>query len=1277
MKPLNLFFPFFLMAYFFTTVLFAGFEGEIKLNAPRTELRVVEQNAVTLRLENALASIQTYEVATPEGVFTRLTMSGYASNYRPGYPELPVLSRLIEIPHGAEAQVRVVSYQEETIDLAEWGIATPIFPSQPSISKSEDPAKVKFQYRAEVYRADEFSGQEIAALEIVGTMRGRRLARLSISPLRYNAAQNVLKALNYIEIEIRFANADLDLTRSLRQKYYSPLFEAAFERLLNYQLFIEDTLSRYPIKYVILADPMFQAVLQPFVEWKTRKGFNVMEAYKGAPGVGTTREQIKAYLKSLYDNATPQDPAPTYLLIVGDVDQIPAFISGHHTDLYYCEYDGGGDYLPELYYGRFSANQLSELTPQIDKTLEYEQYLMPDPSFLNEVVMIAGMDGFYGPLHANGQINYGTDYYFNAAHGLLSHTYLYPQSGSSGSQIIQNVSDGVGYANYTAHGGPSGWSDPSFEVSDIPSLQNAHQYPLMVGNACSTNEFQVYACFGEALLRAVNKGALGYIGGSNSTYWDEDFYWGVGVGAVSAHPTYQGTGLGSYDRMFHDHGEPEADWYVTQGQMIHAGNLAVTEGSPGSAQYYWEIYHLMGDPSLSVYFSVPDPLPVTHLSAMPVGTSALSVTTEPHAYVALSMNGVLLDAQLADATGIVNLGFDPIINVGSADIVVTRQNRAPYIETISVVPNNAAYVIYSSHSIDDGNGNNNGVVDFGETILLDMTLQNVGSVNAEGVSASLFSADEFIAVNDSLAEWGDIPANASAAVAGAFRFTAAANIPDQHSAIFRLKARDSFGAEWISYFTITANAPVLTIGNLTIDDGAGGNGNGKLDPGETVDIIIETANTGHSDCEDVLATLSCGSEYISLLAASFNLGSLAQGGAANAVFSLSVDPATPAATPVELLAGLAAGAYQTQHTFTETVGSIDEDFETGNFTHYNWIQGGNQPWQISSVAPYQGSYCAKSGPINHQQNSSLSLSVTVFSPGVISFYKKVSSEADYDFLEFYIDNIKQGEWSGAVDWSQETYPIGSGVHILKWVYAKDYSVVGGQDCAWIDNIVFPQMALAAKDAALLSIISPVSGSNLSSAEPVVVKLRNFGWEPISNFPVGFCIDGGITFTEVVDTTLNPGEVYIYVFTATANLAVPKIYQVMAMVSLSGDVITSNDTVFAMVENQIITGIDPLSALPKEYKLHHNFPNPFNPTTTIKYDLPADSRVTLKIYNILGQEVRTLANEHQAAGYKALQWDGKNQAGEPVSSGIYIYRISAGSLRESREFVQSYKMLLLK
>ncbi len=107
---------------------------------------------------------------------------------------------------------------------------------------------------------------------------------------------------------------------------------------------------------------------------------------------------------------------------------------GHVTDLYYFEYTG--DILPELYYGRFSANNLTQLQPQIDKTLEYEQYLFPDPTFLDEVVMIAGADGSH-QTWSNGQINYGTTYYFNAAHGLLSHTYLQPEPGGGNySQLI-------------------------------------------------------------------------------------------------------------------------------------------------------------------------------------------------------------------------------------------------------------------------------------------------------------------------------------------------------------------------------------------------------------------------------------------------------------------------------------------------------------------------------------------------------------------------------------------------------------------------------------------------------------------------------------------------------------------------------------------------------------------------------------------------------------------------------------------------------------------------
>jgi hypothetical protein len=94
-------------------------------------------------------------------------------------------------------------------------------------------------------------------------------------------------------------------------------------------------------------------------------------------------------------------------------------------------------------------------------------------------------------------------------------------------------------------------------------------------------------------------------------------------------------------------------------------------------------------------------------------------------------------------------------------------------------------------------------------------------------------------------------------------------------------------------------------------------------------------------------------------------------------------------------------------------------------------------------------------------------------------------------------------------------------------------------------------------------------------------------------------------------------------------------------------------------------------LPKQFSLSQNYPNPFNPQTVIKYALPQDCEVEITIYNILGQKVQTLVNEHQQAGYKRIEWDSKNERGEEVASGIYFYRIKAG------EFVNSRKMVLLK
>lgn len=97
----------------------------------------------------------------------------------------------------------------------------------------------------------------------------------------------------------------------------------------------------------------------------------------------------------------------------------------------------------------------------------------------------------------------------------------------------------------------------------------------------------------------------------------------------------------------------------------------------------------------------------------------------------------------------------------------------------------------------------------------------------------------------------------------------------------------------------------------------------------------------------------------------------------------------------------------------------------------------------------------------------------------------------------------------------------------------------------------------------------------------------------------------------------------------------------------------------------------VQVLPKEFSLNQNFPNPFNPTTTISYALPANSYVKLVVYNILGQKVKTLVDEEQTAGYRQVVWNGQNDRGEAVGSGIYFYRIHAG------DFTKTAKMSLLK
>ncbi|MCK4568637.1 MAG: T9SS type A sorting domain-containing protein [Bacteroidales bacterium] len=1005
-----------------------------------------------------VSSFSATEQNTEEGLFTRLAVQGNSKTDLFGHPEMPANRKLIRVPLGANAIVTIHNAIYEDIDLKKEGFPAVVYPAQPPRIKSDD--YHEFVIDKAAYQQAGFEKHELVSVDMLGILRDKRIARINFIPFQYDPVRHILRVYHQIDFTVEFKNADIPATLALEENFASPCFQSVNNFLVNdIPESNRENFKVYPIKYVIIADRMFESQLQPFIEWKTHKGFIVVESYTDESAVGNTLSSIKSYIQGLYDSGTPDDPAPSYVLFVGDIQQIPTWSNGNGaTDRNYCEYTG--DLFPEIYYGRFSAQNTGQLQPYIDKTLLYEKYQMPDPAYLDEVVLIAGMDGSHGYDWGNGQINYGTINYFNPEHGITAHAYLYPQSGSNAAQIRQNISDGVTFGNYTAHCSPSGWGNPSFTISHIPALQNQDKYGVLIGNCCSSSEYQLNECFAEAIVRAQNKGAVGYIGASNSTYWDEDYYFAVGVGQISQiPPAYSETGLGLYDRAFHDHGEDFGEWYVSGDEMIFAGNLAVTEGSPGSAQYYWDVYNYMGDPSLMVFFSNPPVTAVTYSPLLPLQSTSFTVTTEPYAYVALSMNGDYIGAALASADGIAVLEFPALTQNGEGDVVVTRQNGQPFFGTVIIASPSGPYLMLEEVSISDANGNNNGQADFGESVALDVSLTNVGNGDANNTISTLIGSDPYVIVTKNIHQWPVIPGQTTLTEDSTFSLDIAADVPDQHMVNFDIELVTSSKETWTYEYDMMINAPVLTIESMIIDDSQTGNDNGRLDPGETATLKIINRNTGHCEAYDAVAQLNSICQYLSFENNTDSIGTLGLLGYKYAEFVVEVDADAPIGVATALFNySINSGEYNAAKEFSEKIGLLLEDFETGDFTKFDWEMAGDQPWQTTNIYPYEGDYSAISGNITDGQSSILFINVDVMIADSISFVFKVSSQVNQDKLKFYVNNTMNGEWSGVGGgWNEVSVYLPIGIHTLKWVYEKDAGGFSGDDCAWLDYIIFPPL----------------------------------------------------------------------------------------------------------------------------------------------------------------------------------------------------------------------------
>ena len=846
----------------------------IELGAAKSAQRCASVTDEGFTASFSFSSIDATEVNTEKGAFSYITMENTYPSGNLGDPTLPAVNKLIAIPYGvSNISVEVKNYTTKVYSLSDFGIKT-IYPQQMPLRKDQKPGDLPFAYNEKTYNAKGFIERPIAEVKIKGTMRGIQIGALTVNPVQYDAATNSIRVYNDIEVEVRYSQYDKSAAYNEFARTFSPYFANVYGQMFNWRDDVYDEhpdLWQNPVHMLIIADRMFEECLQPWYTWKTTKGFYLNINYTDE--IGTSAAAIRTFIQEEYD----KEP-PTFLMIMGDKNQVAASATGSEThcvtDLQYSSVDG--DEFPDMYHSRFPAETVAQMEAMINKALEYEQYTMPDPTYLNNVLLIAGEDSGWGVTVGRPTIWYATNYYFNEEHG-FDQVHEFSHGVYTGCYTWLN--EGVGFANYTAHGSNTSWAGPQFTVSDVNNLTNEHKYFLAMGNCCEAADWGISGtCFGEAMVRAENKAAYAYIGSCPSTYWLNDYYFGVGATnrADGTMPSYEETTMGFYDAMWTDGA------YNTVTSMMFIGNLASNAAQAlgytlhCSTLYDWQAYHTLGDGSILPFRVQPTENTISHLPTLPIGMDFFTVNANPGSYVGISKDGVLYGAGMVGESGSADIAITPITSGGDVTICVTHPQYIPYTSVIPAAAMDGPYVTVDSFTPANAH--------VGDETPLNITFKNVGTEPTNGTTnVTLTCADNTLTILNGVGSFGSLDPDATTQING-FSYSIAEGVAD--GTRYTIQVAAVCGSEtWEGKVIITAGEAVLQFEGMA---NAGG-----FVPGETLTVTASFKNVGHYMATNAIASIASTSEYVTIENETVEVGTIDPTGVATCAFNITVDASCP------------------------------------------------------------------------------------------------------------------------------------------------------------------------------------------------------------------------------------------------------------------------------------------------------------------------------------------------------------------------------------------------
>jgi peptidase C25-like protein len=600
-------------------------------SAPQGEpmLGIIRSDESRLDVKLATAGMFVEEKVEGGDTYQAIHLGRYNGELPSGQPNLPAIRKHVYVPKGKSANFEVTLGNSVTFT------NYLVYPTQLPQMDTKGAESPPFYRDEGVYGKDEWLPKDMVSLGPVEIMRGHAIRLLSICPFQYNPARKILRVFPEIDAQILFNGQEIDIDSRLR----SPVFDKFVKGIVvNPGAFAEGEpgVEAYTGEdYLIITAPAFEAQANALAAHKTGRGISTGVVTTAV--TGTTSSQIKAYIQNMYDTY-----APTYVLLLGDVETIPTTYDGTAntgTDLYYSTVDGS-DYVADLFLGRISVDTVSEAQTVVNKIINYENNPPSSPSFYTNAALAAYFQD-YGDYNGyedrrfvrtseevrdfllgegyNVERIYYTEpgvtptHYNNGTYGSgealpaeLLRANGFAWDGDS-ADISAAINAGVFLLMHRDHGmdrndgySHTGWGDPYYVETHVAALTNGELLPVVMSMNCQTGWFDGetdhhasynYESFCELFLRKSGGGAVGVFGATRNSYSGHNDFMAEGM-IDSIWPDFLPTVANSSGAS------------AQMGPMLNHGKLAMDQlwGDPwGVRQLEYELFHVFGDPSLEMH----------------------------------------------------------------------------------------------------------------------------------------------------------------------------------------------------------------------------------------------------------------------------------------------------------------------------------------------------------------------------------------------------------------------------------------------------------------------------------------------------------------------------------------------------------------------------------------------------------------------------------------------------------------------------------------------------